>query len=417
MKLKVLKKLLFITAFIVLTDIYNICGFNVVSAKENNDKIEYTESYKYYMSLSDEERANVEVVPKATLLSVSDYKKGNTRNLNNSNESNSISSYYNLADYYNLKIEDQGSEGNCWAFASLNSLETYLMIHGYGEYDFSEIHLSYIESKDFYNTEGQKRNRMPNDYNGGFFEETIDYATSGYGPVLEEDFPYKERYTINDYDKLLDVTPVTYVGSFVQFPAINKEEEYRTSDEDAELIRNQVKKHIIENGSIATIITSPNYYQDLYNSETSAEFIPYYLSGAESYGEYVDFSQHRHMVSIIGWDDNYSRENFNENNRPDSDGAYIVFNSWGKNFGKDGIFYVSYEDKFVEKEMFGITEASTDKNNLESTVKISFNDRNLYKKIKESLGKKIISSNDDNMELNLTEAGEVMEFQLSYFKS
>lgn len=160
MKRKAIRNFLLI---ITLTVLIEIISLNTVKAIENDEKIEYSDSYKYYMSLSDEERAEVSVVPKATVLSVKSYKKAIADKPKRTNETQDIPSYYNLADNYNLKVEDQGSEGNCWAFASLNSLETYLMIHGYGEYDFSEIHLSYIESIDFYNTKGQKSNRRPNE--------------------------------------------------------------------------------------------------------------------------------------------------------------------------------------------------------------------------------------------------------------
>ena len=44
----------------------------------------------------------------------------------NGNDENNIPTYFNLADTYSLKVEDQGQEGNCWAFAALKSLETYL---------------------------------------------------------------------------------------------------------------------------------------------------------------------------------------------------------------------------------------------------------------------------------------------------
>ena len=47
-----------------------------------------------------------------------------------------------------------------------------------------------------------------------------------------------------------------------------------------------------------------------------------------------------HDVVIIGWDDHYSRDNFNQ--PPEGDGAFICANSWGGEFGDDGYFYVSY---------------------------------------------------------------------------
>jgi len=37
--------------------------------------------------------------------------------------------------------------------------------------------------------------------------------------------------------------------------------------------------------------------------------------------------------------------NFNEANRPQKDGAWLIRNSWGKNWGDGGYFWMSYEDK------------------------------------------------------------------------
>ena len=315
---------------------------------------------------------------------------------NNEKDNKENPSYFNLADSYYLKVENQGSEGNCWTFASLNSLETYLMMHGYGEYDFSEKHLSIIESTEFYGTRGQSINRKPN--TNGNFEEAIDYIISGYGPVLEEDFPYNLEYTTDDYENFLNITPVAYVGSYINFPIIVKDEDNKTDIKKVEEIRKQIKCHIMENGSVAALTISPQCSDEIYNEKTAAEFIP------PDVANYIDTSEYRHIVSIIGWDDNYSKENFNEANQPENDGAYIVLNSWGKEFGNGGLFYVSYEDYYIEQNMYGITEASTDKNELKSLRSIQFKDINLYNKIKELLGKKITIYDDSKMEITLSDS-------------
>ena len=57
-----------------------------------------------------------------------------------------------------------------------------------------------------------------------------------------------------------------------------------------------------------------------------------------------------HGVTLVGWDDSYSRTNFAT--QPPGDGAFIVRNSWGATWGDDlngdwdgaGYFYVSYYD-------------------------------------------------------------------------
>ena len=59
-------------------------------------------------------------------------------------------------------------------------------------------------------------------------------------------------------------------------------------------------------------------FSDSYNIETGA----IYTANATT-------NPPNHDVVLIGWDDNYSLENFNEGSRPTKNGAWIVKNSWG----------------------------------------------------------------------------------------
>ena len=54
---------------------------------------------------------------------------------------------------------------------------------------------------------------------------------------------------------------------------------------------------------------------------------------------------------------NFSKDNFTV--KPQNDGAFICQNSWGENFGDDGIFYISYErykNRAAEYSVFGSRE-------------------------------------------------------------
>jgi Cysteine protease len=68
---------------------------------------------------------------------------------------------------------------------------------------------------------------------------------------------------------------------------------------------------------------------------------PAYDAATASYC-YSGSAAPNHAVDIVGWDDSYSRDNFST--RPQGDGAFIVRNSWGTDWGKAGYFYVSYYD-------------------------------------------------------------------------
>ena len=308
-----------------------------------------------------------------------------------------LPSYYNLADNYNIKVENQGSEGNCWAFASLETIETYLQVHGYGTFDFSENHLNYIESNLFPET-----NESRDINTSGSFNEFKEYVGNKFGPVNEEDFPYGKSYTKEELPSLLEVTPVAYVDEYESF---TKDDNY-TEDELIEF-RNNVKKHIMENGALTTSIISPSYYDyEYYNPNTYSAYF-----NEKKY----EFTNHSHLVAIIGWDDNYSKDNFLEDNKPLNDGAYIVLNSWGLDFGDEGLYYISYEDAYVEQYLNGIKSASLDTSNFTNVDTIKFNDDNLYNALKEVIGRKAINYNDETNEITISKSDieAIVELDLS----
>lgn len=91
----------------------------------------------------------------------------------------------------------------------------------------------------------------------------------------------------------------------------------------------------------------------------------YTASGEGSYYNEVTYAYSNsewdiqdHEVLIIGWDDNYAKENFDADCQPENDGAWLVQNSWGTSWGDEGCFWISYEDPTLSSSaVFVLQEA------------------------------------------------------------
>ena len=96
--------------------------------------------------------------------------------------------------------------------------------------------------------------------------------------------------------------------------------------------RETIKKRMMQNGGIYVAFHSSgaNYYD---NGTTYA----YYQSDSSYYNA-------NHAVLLIGWDDNYAKENFDPKEQPKNNGAWLAKNSWGDGKLDNGYFWISYED-------------------------------------------------------------------------
>lgn len=206
-------------------------------------------------------------------------------------------------DYRNVYrdplIKDQGKLGTCWAFASLTALESSLLPEE--EYDFSEDHMSL-------------NNGFSSEQNdGGEYTMAIAYLASWQGPVLEEEDLYGDGESPDGLNAVKHVQEVQVIEG-----------------KDFEKIKEMVYKYGGVQSSLYTSMTNTS------NSKSR-----YYNPEKYSYC-YIGTEKPNHDVVIIGWDDNYPKENFNV--ELEANGAFICRNSWGTGFGDNGTFYVSYYD-------------------------------------------------------------------------
>ena len=226
----------------------------------------------------------------------------------------SIPSYYNCIDSGKInKTRDQGELGVCWAFAANAALESRLLPEE--QWDFSEDHMIY--NNDFYGNAAQ----------GGDYYMAIAYLSSWKGPVPEEQDPYNDGVTNQDAVVVKHLQEAIFLN-----------------DADQETIKKMIYKYGAVESSIYISIDSGQYIDETYYNR-------YYYSYC-----YDGNEDPNHEVVIIGWDDDYPYYDFNTGAY--SDGAFICLNSWGSDFGNNGLFYVSYEDKCIGEnvEVYSVIE-------------------------------------------------------------
>ena len=269
---------------------------------------------------------------------------------------------YNLNDYGHVtEPKSQIPYGACWSFSALSSLESNIIKNGNAtkdNIDLSEKHLIWFNYNGKDNS-SDKSLYAGNDNNydygyspyylGGNVYMAASTLMRRYGAADEKEVPYtfesmevsdKYRKSSEIYLRNVHLLPETINLEWNDSGEVIKQELY-----DDQTVQNCIKTYkqaIMEHGAINAsyycsdamtgVTTSDSYWNAKYNS--------YYfnakLNGIDN------MKLQNHAISIVGWDDSFSKNNFTDT--PPADGAWIVKNSWSKNWGLNGYFYLSYYD-------------------------------------------------------------------------
>ena len=87
-------------------------------------------------------------------------------------------------------------------------------------------------------------------------------------------------------------------------------------------------------------------YEEMYDLDHQVPYMSFIGSDPVIFAQYTfERTPSNHEVTVVGWDDSFAADNWPEGRRPPADGAWIVKNSWGTDWGNEGYFLLSYYDQ------------------------------------------------------------------------
>ena len=231
---------------------------------------------------------------------------------------------------------------DCWAYSAMSSFEILLNRNGIFDNYLSATHMNF-----FATTQSNSKGWIRNYHDAGREQIPMGYLTSWSGAKTERNFPHTTLY--QNFDKLNAVTPIIASANSIIY--------LNGSDQ------NTIKTVIYKYGSAVS------RHQDLsefFNDSNSS----YYCDDETV----PNSSLSNHMICVVGWDDNYDKSNFREDTQPTENGAWLCKNSRGEEWGNNGYFWISYEDKFLFSKSYGISYAFMDYQLPDDNIKLYQNE-------------------------------------------
>lgn len=252
--------------------------------------------------------------------------------------------------------------GSCWAYSALAAAESNLIKKGYTDstIDLSEFQLIYFMNHENIDplgnytkdTEDSGKTMTELFNQGGSPEAAVSFLSKWTGPVLESQAPViRTALPGGGWVDEADQMDAVVLGQELCANSSNwhfKGAKY--CDYDVDHIDN-IKELITNYGGVSMC-----YYDDgkhySYTCPGEGEDANYYFAYKAAAN---------HAVEIVGWDDNYSKENFKHagtEKLPEADGAWLVKNSWAEAripdpyvyneaYKSSGYFWLSYYDKTI----------------------------------------------------------------------
>lgn len=239
--------------------------------------------------------------------------------------------------YVATEARNQGAWGVCWSFGATAAIEANIVkkasqfsgdTYTKDNIDLAERHMAWFshntfstDKEDLSYGDGVKKGTPKAAYTGGNREQVMAYLARSSGVEKEEEAPYDMT------NAMQGLSEEQRYSSVAQLHDAHLMGAYTPDAEHIDIVKAMIQSY---GAAMVSYYSGENYAKDG-NGDTN-----YYQSAKQSTN---------HAVCIVGWDDDYAASSFKET--PPGNGAWLIKNSWGKNWGNNGYFWLSYYDTSI----------------------------------------------------------------------